>query len=110
MANSPKTINIVVDEVIVGMISPAVHLIIWMIGNMIVTVNKDKIYLSRSTSYDKLGQYHFSNHFSHQGRHNTTALGNVYHRGGGGHMLPIFTKSRFNSTSLQGDTYVDDVE
>ena len=106
----PIPLSVCTDAATVGMISPAIRIILRKIQLMIATVRKDNLYLPKSLSFDALESYS-STRYAHQRRHDAAALGNEQTPSGGSDQkLPTFTVPKFDGTTLEGDTYVEAVE
>ena len=105
---APKTV--IKDANTVGMVSPAIRIILRKVQHMIKAVRKDSLYLSKSLSFGDLEKYS-STHYAHQRRHDAAALGNGQTPSGGSDQkLPAFTVPKFEGTTLEGDAYVESVE
>ena len=71
----PMPDDLISDENAVGMISPAIKLTLQHIAQFTATVRRHKLYLSKSTTFKKVFNYHTSNCISHQRIYNTASLG-----------------------------------
>ena len=67
--------NLVPDEKVVGMISTAIILTLELIVQFTVTVRRQKLYLSKSITFNEILDYHASNRKSNQRKYDATALG-----------------------------------
>ena len=106
----PKPDELVTDVSSVGMISPAVRLTLQNIAQFTATVRRRKLYLSKSTTFDELHDYHASNRASHQRINDAAALGQGHKASfAGDHKVPAFTVPKFVGDSLEGQAYVDNV-
>ena len=65
---------IVKNDTTVGMISPAIKLTLQNIAQFTATVRRRKLYLSKSTTFDELHDFHASNRASHQRKYDAAAL------------------------------------
>jgi len=108
--NLPLPSTMVMDIDTVGMINPAIRLTLQNIAQFIATVRKRKLYLSKSTTFDELHDYHASNRASHQRINDAAALGQGHKASfAGDHKVPAFTVPKFVGDSLEGQAYVDNV-
>ena len=67
--------DLVPDENVVGMISPSVILTLERIAQYTETVRRRKLYLSKSTTFDKIFYYRASNRKSNQCKYDAADLG-----------------------------------
>ena len=67
--------NLIPDIDAVGMISPAIKLTLQRIAQFTVTVRRQKLYLSKSTTLNELLNYYARNDISNQGIYDSAALG-----------------------------------
>ena len=105
----PQILDIAIGSV--GLISPAVRLVLQNIATYTATVRKRKLYLSKSIQFDELESYHFSNCYAHQRRYDAAALGNGQTPSGGSDQkIPAFTVPKFDGSTLEGEVYVNNVE
>ena len=108
--NLPIPTSMVKDMDTVGMINPAIRLTLQNIAQFVATVRKQKLYLSKSTAFDELHDYHASSRASHQRINDAAALGQGHKSSfAGDHKVPAFTVPKFVGDSLEGQAYVDNV-
>ena len=94
-----------------GMINPAVCLMLQNIATHAATVRNQKLYLSKSITFDELKSYHFSNCYAHQHIHDAAALGKGQtFLGGSDQKIPKFTVPIFDGSTLEWEEYVNSVE
>ena len=103
----PMLDNLVPNENVVGIISPAINLTLQHIAQFIVTVIRQKLYLSKSTTFNKLLDYHASNRISNQRITDAAALGQGYIPTGGDQKVPVFSGPKFVGNSLEGQAFLD---
>ena len=97
------------DENVVGMISPAIKLTLQRIAQFTETVRRQKLYLSKLTTYDELLDYHASNRKSNQRIYDVTALEQGRTPSGGNHNVPAFSVPKLVGNRIEGHAFVDNV-
>ena len=85
--------KLVLGENVVGMISSAIQLTLERIAHFTVTMRRQKLYISKSTTFDELLDYHTSNCNSYQRKNMTSLLleRNILLRG----LIRKYPRSRF---------------
>ena len=102
----PDPVALVLDESVVGMISPEIQLTIERTTQFIVTVRRRKIYLSKSTTFDKLLDHHASNHHSYQCKYDAAALSQEFTPVGFDQKVPAFSIPKVAGDSLEGQDFL----
>ena len=103
----PDPTTLVSDENKVGIISPVIQLTIERIAQFVMMVRRRKLYLSKSTTFDELLDYHASNRHTYQRKYDAAALSKKQSPTEFDQKVPVFSVPKFVVDSLEGQKFVD---
>ena len=105
----PDPTAFVSDENAVGMTSPSIKLTIERIAQFVVTVRRQKLYLSKSTILDELLDWHASNRHTYQVKYDAAALSQEQSPAGFDQNVLAFSIPKFIGDRIKRQELVDNV-
>ena len=98
----PMPDDLIPDVNTMYMISPSIKLTLQRIAQFTAMARRRIFYLAKSTTLNKLLDYHASNCISHHCIYDATAPGQGKTPSGGDQKIPAFSVPKFVSDSLEG--------